>query len=90
MREAYRTGIEGTLEDTRVLARPWGFRLEDVRVPVHLWHGEQDTLAPVNMGRLLANAIPGCRAHFLPDVGHLVAEHEAHWHSILQTLKKAG
>jgi hypothetical protein len=30
-----------------------------------------DALAPVRMGRYLAGAIPGCRAAFFPNGGHL-------------------
>ena len=37
---------------------------------VHLWHGELDTQVPVSVGRYVANAIPNCRARFLPDEGH--------------------
>jgi pimeloyl-ACP methyl ester carboxylesterase len=54
-----------------IYGRPWGFRLEDVRTPVHLSHGERDANAPVAMGRHLAATIPGCEATFHPGEGHL-------------------
>jgi pimeloyl-ACP methyl ester carboxylesterase len=53
-------------------ARPWGFRLEDIRVPVRLWHGELDVSAPSAMGRYLAGAIPRCRALFVEGAGHFL------------------
>lgn len=51
--------------------RPWGFRVRNIQVPVHLWHGEQDANAPISMGRYLAMAIPQCQARFYPGEGHL-------------------
>jgi pimeloyl-ACP methyl ester carboxylesterase len=69
--EAYRSGSRGPAWELALYSRPWGFRLEDVRVPVHLWHGEQDANHPVAMGRYLAGFIPECRAIFYPGEGHL-------------------
>lgn len=68
--EAFRRGAGGAIDDLRLLVRPWGFAPADIRVPVHLWHGEQDRTVPQAMGRRLASAIPGCRSHLLPDDGH--------------------
>ena len=28
--------------DAEIYAQPWGFPLEDIRVPVRLWHGKKD------------------------------------------------
>jgi pimeloyl-ACP methyl ester carboxylesterase len=57
--------------DATVVARPWDFRLEEISMPVHLWHGEADRNAPVAMGRFVAQSIPDCHAHFYPNEGHL-------------------
>jgi pimeloyl-ACP methyl ester carboxylesterase len=75
--EAFRQGARGATWDCVLFARPWGFRPQDIRVPVYLWHGEVDTTCPISMGRYMAGAIPGCRAHFLPQEGHysLIARH---------------
>lgn len=70
-REAVARGSEGLLSDFELFARPWGFRLEEIRIPVHLWHGELDRNAPAAMGRQVAAAIPGCRATIAPGEGHL-------------------
>jgi pimeloyl-ACP methyl ester carboxylesterase len=69
--ETFRGGGRGPAWELRLYARPWGFRLQDIRMPVQLWHGEQDANAPVAMGRQLAAAIPDCRARFYPGEGHL-------------------
>jgi pimeloyl-ACP methyl ester carboxylesterase len=87
-REAFRQGPSAYAKELALVARPWGFRLEDIRVPVHLWHGERDVSTPPAMGRHLARAIPGCRAHFVPDEGHFVAY--ARWREILRVLAPFG
>jgi pimeloyl-ACP methyl ester carboxylesterase len=70
--EAFRSGSRGPAWEMGLYARPWGFRLEGIRTPVYLWHGEQDANAPVTMGRYLAGVIPKCQASFVPGEGHLV------------------
>jgi pimeloyl-ACP methyl ester carboxylesterase len=70
-REAFRQGSRGYAEDQALMAKPWGFRLEDIRVPVRLYHGEADRNVPVSMGRRMAALIPDCKAVFYPDEGHL-------------------
>jgi pimeloyl-ACP methyl ester carboxylesterase len=82
--EAYRQGWGGHAWDLIVLNRPWGFRLDQIRVPVQLWHGEADTLIPPVMGRYLAAQIPGCEATFIPGAGHLLIF--AHWAAMLTRL----
>jgi pimeloyl-ACP methyl ester carboxylesterase len=69
--EAFRCGGRGAAWEMGLYARPWGFRLDEIRTPVHLWHGEQDANAPVTMGRYLASVIPECQATFYPGEGHL-------------------
>ena len=77
VREAYRQGGEAQAQDgaLAMTSRDWGFNLEAVRVPVFLWHGEDDALAPPAMGRMLAAALPRCTTRFVPDAGHLLTEH---------------
>lgn len=69
--EAFRSGGRGPAWEMGLYTRPWGFRLEDIRIPVYLSHGEQDANAPVAMGRYLAAVIPECQATFYPGEGHL-------------------
>jgi pimeloyl-ACP methyl ester carboxylesterase len=40
--EAFRSGSRGPAWEMGLYARPWGFRLEEIRTPVYLSHGEQD------------------------------------------------
>jgi pimeloyl-ACP methyl ester carboxylesterase len=72
-RDAFRNGTAGTVDDLRVLARAWGFRLEDIRTHVDLFHGEQDVNVPVAVARRVAAALPDCDARFYPELGHMLA-----------------
>lgn len=83
-REAFRAGARGAAWDMALVARPWGFRPEWLEVPVYLWHGDLDRNVPVATGRYLAAAIPGCRATFCPEEGHMLFFR--HWREILTGL----
>ncbi len=76
-REAYRQGGEGHVVDGALAmsGRDWGFPLEEIAVPVFIWHGEADRLVSINMPRHLSHRIPDCRASFVPGAGHLLLEH---------------
>ena len=69
-REAMRSGIEGVSSDLQLYAKKWGFRLNDICVPVDLWHGKKDQVVPITMGRWMAASIPGCHAAFSAEHGH--------------------
>jgi pimeloyl-ACP methyl ester carboxylesterase len=64
------SGSEGWWEDN-CTARPWGFDLADICVPVLLLHGRQDMFVPFGHGEWLAKHIPGVEARLLDDDGHL-------------------
>ena len=64
-------GVDGWADDDLAFLRPWGFRVEDIGVPVDVWQGDQDLMVPPAHGRWLAGRVPGVRAHLLPDDGHV-------------------
>jgi len=71
IREAMRQGIRGAYHESLLAVTDWGFRLQDIQMPILLWHGEEDKNIPVAMARYAANAVPKCEAKFYPNEGHL-------------------
>lgn len=71
MREATDHGIEGWRDDDLAFDKPWGFSVGDIRVPVQLWHGEQDLFVPFAHGEWLAARIPNVDARLSPEDGHM-------------------
>jgi pimeloyl-ACP methyl ester carboxylesterase len=82
--EAFRQGTIGAAQDGWLLARLWGFPLEEISVPVYLWQGEADVVVTQAMGRYMAAQIPNCSPTFFPDEGHLIFF--THWREILRSL----
>jgi pimeloyl-ACP methyl ester carboxylesterase len=72
LEETYRQGSQGSAQEGLLAYRPWGFRLEDIRAKVYVWHGDNDKSAPVEMGHCLAEAIPNCQATYLANEGHFL------------------
>jgi pimeloyl-ACP methyl ester carboxylesterase len=69
-RRAWRGSVEGVLIDARIYAEPWGFAIEDVSVPVRLWHGTEDRAFAVGLAKEIASRFPNCRAQFVQEEGH--------------------
>lgn len=70
--QAVRGGVLGAVQEARLLALPWGFPVEKIRVPVHLWHGDRDDTAPLAHARALAAVIPNAELTVCPGEGHMV------------------
>jgi pimeloyl-ACP methyl ester carboxylesterase len=69
-RRAWRGSAEGVMADAEIYAQPWGFSLEDIRVPVRLWHGTQDRAFSVGLAEEVAKRLPDCTARFIDNAGH--------------------
>jgi pimeloyl-ACP methyl ester carboxylesterase len=71
MAEAYRQGIGAAMQEARLIAQARPYRLEEIRVPVHVFQGGADRHVPEAMGHYLARTIPGAHSHLFPEEGHL-------------------
>jgi pimeloyl-ACP methyl ester carboxylesterase len=69
-RRAWRGSAEGVMADAQIYAQPWGFSLEDVHVPVRLWHGKQDRAFSFHLAEEVAKRLPDCKARFIDNAGH--------------------
>lgn len=71
LHDGIRDGIWGWFDDDLALTDAWGFEVEDVAVPVTVWHGGRDHAVPFAHGAWLAARIPGARAELHAEHGHL-------------------
>ncbi len=69
-RQAWRGSAEGVAADAEIYVTPWGFPLEEVRVPVRLWHGTKDRTFAFRLGEQVAGRLPNCTRRFVDDAGH--------------------
>lgn len=69
-RRAWRGGAEGVLMDAQIYAEPWGFALEDVDVPVRLWHGKKDRTFSFQIAEEVEKRLPNCTARYIDNAGH--------------------
>lgn len=74
IQESFSQGASGMIADNRAFSGDWGFRVEDVKTSVYLWYGMKDTLVTENMARYLVEHIPHCKANFLTNAAHFLAE----------------
>jgi pimeloyl-ACP methyl ester carboxylesterase len=70
-RRALEHGFDGWIDDDLAFARPWGFDVRSIRVPVRIWQGELDQLVSVAHGQWLADRIPGATFNLAKGHGHL-------------------
>ena len=82
------TAAQAATQDYVLFARDWGFRLQDVAVPCHLWHGDADQNVLFGHGRFMAERIPGAVLNRCPGEGHLL--YVDHLEEVLQTVASAG
>ena len=66
-REALRESYWGWFDDDMAFIEPWGFELDAIRVPVHVWQGRHDRMVPYAHGEWLAAHIPTAIPHLFDD-----------------------
>lgn len=67
-----RKQLAAPFADVVVFARDWGFRLDEVKVPVRWWHGDRDHIIPFSHGRHVVDRLPDAELYHLPGESHLV------------------
>ncbi len=81
LNEAYRNGAQAALWEVVLLASPWGFSLQEIKKKIFLWHGEEDTTVPLQIGKYVARSLQECQSTFYPDEGHTLIYN--YWRDIL-------
>ena len=88
LKEAYRSGVDESINEVVLLSKSWGFPLEQIQVPVHIWHGTSDTLSPYSAIRKLVNQIPNSHLNTKHGAGHFLTSDETIWKEILETVSQ--
>ncbi len=70
LRATFVDSHDGWADDQLAFARPWGFALPDITVPVGLWYGTNDENVPADHADWLLTHIPGVQGHQYTG-GHL-------------------
>ena len=68
--EAWRGGETGVLNEGRLYLQAWGFRPEDIALPVAFWHGSRDPFFHPSLAEKLARRVAGAVFHLVPGEGH--------------------
>lgn len=66
-----RKQLAAPFADVVVFARDWGFRLDEVKVPVRWWHGDADHIVPFDHGQHVVSRLPDAQLTHLPGESHL-------------------
>jgi pimeloyl-ACP methyl ester carboxylesterase len=66
-----RKQLAAPFADVVVFARDWGFRLDEVKVPVRWWHGDRDHIVPFEHGQHVVSRLPDAQLYHLPGESHL-------------------
>jgi pimeloyl-ACP methyl ester carboxylesterase len=71
MRECMRQGPKGAAYDLRLYMWEFDFRLDEIKMPVKLFHGEQDVNAPIALARRVAAELPSAQLVTYQNEAHL-------------------
>ena len=71
IQESFRSGVSGVNCEAGIYTRPWGFQISDIKIDLHLWHGDLDLNVPISVGRYYADNIPNCNSTFFENEGHI-------------------
>jgi pimeloyl-ACP methyl ester carboxylesterase len=72
LKHAIRRGEQGIVKDTQLLGCRWGFDLSEVNgMPISIWHGRCDRLAPISMGRYFDSQLANSTLHVGQNAGHV-------------------
>jgi pimeloyl-ACP methyl ester carboxylesterase len=66
-----RKQLSAPFADVIVFAKDWGFRLDQVKIPVRWWHGDRDHIVPFAHGQHVVSKLPDAVLTTLSGESHL-------------------
>lgn len=70
MRRAFQQGSAGVARDLRLMITPWDFSLQQIALPVRLWHGTADELLLPEHSRWIAAHLAHAELQLVPGAAH--------------------
>jgi len=74
--EECRQGVGGWVDDDLCFTKPWGFDVDELKVPVEVRYGAADVLVPAAHGDWLAANVPNATVAKDPGHGHMTGPDE--------------
>ena len=69
-KESYRQGIDGVVQEWKLYVSDWNMELENCQVPINLWYGSEDKMAPVARGTYYKSKLPNSTLTIVKNEGH--------------------
>ncbi|KAJ4420995.1 hypothetical protein N0V82_004038 [Gnomoniopsis sp. IMI 355080] len=91
-RESLKNSVDGWVDDDLAFTRPWGFEFSEIKVPVIVYHGDQDMMSPFSHGQWIVEHLPKdqVRPYLLQGEGHISIAHHFLDAMLDQVLAAAG
>ncbi|MEL6554296.1 MAG: alpha/beta hydrolase [Cyanobacteria bacterium J06621_11] len=71
LNEGLRSGTRGTAYDLQLYFREWDFGLDEIRMPLTLFYGEEDKNVPLELVKRTAATLPTATLVMYPNEGHI-------------------
>ncbi|MFG6101439.1 alpha/beta hydrolase [Leptothoe sp. EHU-05/26/07-4] len=71
LNEGLRSGTRGTAWDLQLYFRKWDFSLDEIRMPLTLFYGEEDRNVPLDLVKQIAATLPTTKLVMYPNEGHI-------------------
>jgi pimeloyl-ACP methyl ester carboxylesterase len=84
--ELFRQGAKGPSYDAQLVYRDWGFRLEDIKTHIEVFHGTDDKWVPFVFSEYLAKTAADVRLNPIKGEGHFC--HLVYADNLMSTIRK--
>ncbi len=85
-KESYRQGIEAVVQEWKCYVSDWQMKLDNITIPINLWYGSSDKMAPKYRGQYYQRELPDAKLNIIKNEGHFSLIRN-HLEAILTELK---
>ena len=69
-KESYRQGIDAVVQEWKLYVSDWQMQLDTIHLPINLWYGSADKMAPIYKGIYYDNELPKSKLRVIENEGH--------------------